>query len=94
MSYDEALAGTQAICRFLEDIKLTKSCFFCSGKLKSVAFRREQLLALAYLLQENQARFQEAMQRDLGRPPLETSLSAVLALIPAVVSHSPPSGWI
>ncbi|PBK85531.1 NAD-aldehyde dehydrogenase [Armillaria gallica] len=47
---------------------------FGSGKLKSVAFRREQLLALAYLLQENQARFQEAMQRDLGRPPLETSL--------------------
>ncbi|KAG5641768.1 hypothetical protein DXG03_004263 [Asterophora parasitica] len=42
-----------------------------SGKLKSIEYRKYQLLQLGYLLKDNSQRFQEALATDLGRPPLE-----------------------
>jgi aldehyde dehydrogenase (NAD+) len=47
---------------------------FRSGKTKPIAFRKVQILQLAYLLQDNLERFKEALAIDLGRPPLEASL--------------------
>jgi aldehyde dehydrogenase (NAD+) len=47
---------------------------FRSGKTKPIAFRKVQILQLAYLLQDNLERFKEAFAIDLGRPPLEASL--------------------
>lgn len=44
---------------------------FRSGKLKSIAYRKQQLLSLAYLIKDNAERFQEAFAADLGRPVLE-----------------------
>ncbi|KAH7920037.1 aldehyde dehydrogenase [Leucogyrophana mollusca] len=46
---------------------------FRSGKLKSIAYRKLQLLQLAYLLQDNIQRFKDAFAADLGRPSLETA---------------------
>ncbi|KAM5546248.1 hypothetical protein V8D89_000374 [Ganoderma adspersum] len=45
---------------------------FESGKTKSVAFRKEQIAQVGYLLKDNEDRLREALKEDLGRPHLET----------------------
>ncbi|KZT02538.1 NAD-dependent aldehyde dehydrogenase [Laetiporus sulphureus 93-53] len=55
---------------------------FRSGKTKSIAYRKEQLAQLSYLIHDNKARFREAFTADLGRPAEEVDmleLSVVLA---------------
>ncbi len=47
---------------------------FESGTTKSVAFRKEQIAQVGYLLKDNEDRLREALKQDLGRPPLETDL--------------------
>ena len=47
---------------------------FESGKTKSVAFRKEQIAQVGYLLKDNEAALKEALKQDLGRPHLETDL--------------------
>lgn len=47
---------------------------FQAGKLKSIAYRKNQLLQLAYIVHDNVQRFQEALASDLGRPKLESNL--------------------
>ncbi|KAF8888614.1 NAD-aldehyde dehydrogenase [Infundibulicybe gibba] len=44
---------------------------FRSGKLKSLAYRKYQLLQLAYLIKDNEKRFESALASDLGRPSFE-----------------------
>ncbi|KAG6872490.1 hypothetical protein C0995_009352 [Termitomyces sp. Mi166 len=44
---------------------------FKAGKLKSIAYRKYQLLQLAYLIKDNKKRLEEALNADLGRPALE-----------------------
>ncbi|TCD61558.1 hypothetical protein EIP91_008249 [Steccherinum ochraceum] len=44
---------------------------FASGKTKPIAYRKEQLARLAYMVQENRDAFHEAMTSDLGRGTLE-----------------------
>lgn len=53
---------------------------FNSGKTKSIAYRKEQLLHLAYLLKDNQKRFHDAMREDLGRHAVETDLYASILI--------------
>ncbi|KAM6503217.1 NAD-aldehyde dehydrogenase [Amanita muscaria] len=43
-----------------------------SGKLRSLEYRKYQLLQLAYLVKDNTKRFEEALKADLGRPALES----------------------
>ncbi|KAH9903156.1 NAD-aldehyde dehydrogenase [Cubamyces lactineus] len=43
-----------------------------SGKLKSIAYRKEQIAQLGYLLKDNEQRFCDALKLDLGRPTQET----------------------
>ncbi|EIW52056.1 NAD-aldehyde dehydrogenase [Trametes versicolor FP-101664 SS1] len=43
-----------------------------TGKTKSVAFRKEQIAQLGYLLKDNEQNFIDALKQDLGRPSLET----------------------
>ncbi|KAJ3497265.1 hypothetical protein NMY22_g19716 [Coprinellus aureogranulatus] len=45
---------------------------FQSGKLKSTAYRKYQLLQLAHMVKENSVRITEALKQDLGRPVLES----------------------
>ncbi|PIL34991.1 hypothetical protein GSI_02778 [Ganoderma sinense ZZ0214-1] len=45
---------------------------FRSGKTQSIAFRKEQIAQVGYLVKDNEDRFKDALKRDLGRPPLET----------------------
>ncbi|KAI8968779.1 NAD-aldehyde dehydrogenase [Trametes punicea] len=43
-----------------------------SGKLKSIAYRKQQIAAVGYLLKDNEQRFIDAYKQDLGRPAHET----------------------
>ncbi|KAH6918157.1 aldehyde dehydrogenase [Coprinopsis sp. MPI-PUGE-AT-0042] len=45
---------------------------FHSGKLNSIEYRKYQLLQLGYLVEENAARFEDALSKDMGRPVIET----------------------
>lgn len=47
---------------------------FKSKKLQSIAYRKNQVLQLAYLVQDNIAAFSAALKADLGRPELEAAL--------------------
>ncbi|KAI0727112.1 aldehyde dehydrogenase [Fomitopsis betulina] len=47
---------------------------FRSGKTKSIPFRKQQLLNLCYLVEENWERFKDALQSDLNRPRDEAQL--------------------
>ena len=45
---------------------------FRAGKAKSVAYRKEQLLQLAYLFKDNIELFKISLKKDIGRPAFET----------------------
>ncbi|KAH9996726.1 NAD-aldehyde dehydrogenase [Russula compacta] len=45
---------------------------FRTGRTKSIQFRRQQLLSLAYLVKDNIALFQKALASDLGRSDIES----------------------
>ena len=47
---------------------------FRSGKTKSIAFRKEQIAQVGYMLKDNEQRFKDALKHDLGRPEVETEL--------------------
>ena len=66
---------------------LTRSCHFIyfqihrdlrevfrTGKTRSVAFRKQQLLNLCYLVEDNWEQFKDALQSDLGRPREEAEV--------------------
>ncbi|TFK48922.1 NAD-dependent aldehyde dehydrogenase [Heliocybe sulcata] len=57
----------------IEPIYSTLDKGFRSGKTKSIAYRKQQLVNLGYLVKDNAERFQEAFKADLGRPVLENS---------------------
>ncbi|EJD42590.1 NAD-dependent aldehyde dehydrogenase [Auricularia subglabra TFB-10046 SS5] len=60
----------------LEDIPQIRARLragFATGKTKDVAFRKEQLLQLAYMIQDNRDRFLDALASDLGRPRNEST---------------------
>jgi aldehyde dehydrogenase (NAD+) len=46
--------------------------------MKSIAYRKYQLLQLGYMLKDNLDRWYEAAASDLGRPPIETDMCAML----------------
>ena len=45
---------------------------FKTGRTKDIQFRKQQLLSVAYLIQDNIALFQRALASDLGRSNMET----------------------
>ena len=45
---------------------------FKTGKTRDIQFRKQQLLALTYLIKDNMVLFQRALASDLGRSDLET----------------------
>lgn len=77
---------------------------FRSGRTKDVRFRKWQLKNLYWLVADNRTRFIDALQKDLGRPEFESTLS-VKALEDDIIYHvnhidewvkgeSPKSGFL
>ncbi|KAJ7024307.1 NAD-aldehyde dehydrogenase [Mycena alexandri] len=56
----------------IEKIQAELRAGFNSGKTKSVAYRKYQLLQLAYLVQDNAKAFEQALAQDLGRHAQES----------------------
>ncbi|KIJ55049.1 hypothetical protein M422DRAFT_24904 [Sphaerobolus stellatus SS14] len=54
---------------------------FKAGKASSIAFRKQQLLQMAYMFQDNLEAFQESFYKDLGRPKLEATIMDIGVLI-------------
>ncbi|KAG8881407.1 hypothetical protein FRB97_009602 [Tulasnella sp. 331] len=54
-------------------IRDTLRATFKSGKTRDVNYRKTQLLQLAYLFRENEERWNEAFEADLGRPKMEST---------------------
>ncbi|KII83226.1 hypothetical protein PLICRDRAFT_58530 [Plicaturopsis crispa FD-325 SS-3] len=78
----------------IPSIHATLRAGFASGKLKSIPARRKQLLALAYLVQDNAQAFEDSLHKDLGRPALETRLVDIGASIhEALYAYNNVSTW-
>ncbi|KIJ53661.1 hypothetical protein M422DRAFT_25484 [Sphaerobolus stellatus SS14] len=58
--------------------KLTAS--FRAGKARSIEFRKEQLLQLAYMIKDNMEAFQDSLYKDLGRPKFEGTMMDINTL--------------
>ncbi|TFK91272.1 aldehyde dehydrogenase [Polyporus arcularius HHB13444] len=61
----------------LDDIPRVLACArnaFLSDRAKPVAFRKQQIAQVGYLLKDNEERFKEALKLDLGRHAVETEL--------------------
>ncbi|KAH8825404.1 NAD-aldehyde dehydrogenase [Flagelloscypha sp. PMI_526] len=58
---------------------------FASHKTKSIAFRKYQLLQLAYMLKDNTELFEKAYLHDLGRGKYETHLLELIGAIEETV---------
>ncbi|KAH7928569.1 aldehyde dehydrogenase [Leucogyrophana mollusca] len=71
MSADNKFASTSL--EEIDQIHASLRQGFKSGKLKSIAYRKVQILQLGYLLQDNVRRFKDAFAVDLGRPALESA---------------------
>jgi aldehyde dehydrogenase (NAD+) len=91
------VASDLCTCLLLHQIRSQLVAGFRSGKLKDIAYRKEQIVQLGYLLRDNSKRFEEALAADLGRPALESGLyvaipsfSRSLDLMNAVLSWSQP----
>jgi aldehyde dehydrogenase (NAD+) len=61
---------------------------FRTGRTKSIQFRKQQLLGLAYLIKDNLARFEQALASDLGRSSAESIVYAPSLSLLAPGSHS------
>ncbi|KAF8958145.1 NAD-aldehyde dehydrogenase [Flammula alnicola] len=65
----------------IEGIRDELRAGFASGKLKSIAYRKYQLTQLIYMLKDNITRFEESLNKDLGRPVLECRM---LEIVPTI----------
>ncbi|OCH91266.1 aldehyde dehydrogenase [Obba rivulosa] len=59
----------------ITEIHARLSKAFRSGKTRPLAYRRQQLLQLARMIQENLPAIEEALLADLGKPKFETSVT-------------------
>jgi aldehyde dehydrogenase (NAD+)/aldehyde dehydrogenase (NAD(P)+) len=67
---------------------------FQSGKSRPIAYRKAQLLHLAYLVQDNIEKIQEALRLDLGRPVLESNFLELAPVInECLYAHKNVETW-
>ncbi|KAJ7074072.1 NAD-aldehyde dehydrogenase [Mycena amicta] len=78
----------------IDQIHAELNAGFKSGKTKSIAYRKYQLLQLAYLVQDNAKALEETLAKDLGRPPLESVMLEIGASISELLeAHKHVGKW-
>ncbi|KAI5885611.1 aldehyde dehydrogenase [Schizophyllum commune H4-8] len=78
----------------IDKIRTSLHAGFQTGKSKSLAYRKYQLLQLGHLLKENRARFVEAIHADMGRPVFETEFYEITgALTDITAAVKSLSSW-
>ncbi|KAI4524946.1 aldehyde dehydrogenase [Schizophyllum commune Loenen D] len=69
----------------IEKIHARLRATFDSGKTLPLAYRRQQLLQLARLVQDNTQAMQEAIYKDYRKQPLEVALGDTTPIVPAAL---------
>ncbi|KAG9008933.1 hypothetical protein FRB94_005499 [Tulasnella sp. JGI-2019a] len=64
----------------------TLGATFKSGRTLDIAYRKTELIQLAYLFKDNEARFNEAFKADFGRHELETAALEINSIIDECVT--------
>ncbi|KAJ6517244.1 Aldehyde/histidinol dehydrogenase [Mycena vitilis] len=68
---------------------------FNSGKTKSIAYRKFQLLQLAYLVKDNAKAMEEALMHDLGRPAQESQFMDITSSLTDIMStYNNMDAWV
>ncbi|KAJ7606940.1 NAD-aldehyde dehydrogenase [Mycena polygramma] len=68
---------------------------FNSGKTKSIAYRKFQLLQLAYLVKDNAKAMEEALMQDLGRPAQESQFMDITSSLTDIMStYNNMEAWV
>lgn len=67
---------TERIPNIVADLRAA----FLSGKTRSLEYRKKQLKQLAFLVDDNQDKFVEAIRKDLGRPAMETTFAEIFSV--------------
>lgn len=62
--------------------------FLATHKTRALAWRKEQLTQLGFMIQDNEERFVAAVEADLGRPAFETRVAELEYLKGEVSPHS------
>lgn len=67
-------AANQAITPIFKQIHANLTDEFHKGRSRPVAFRKQQLSQLAWMVKDNLPKFESALAQDLGKPPFEVFL--------------------
>ncbi|KIJ27614.1 hypothetical protein M422DRAFT_190818 [Sphaerobolus stellatus SS14] len=90
--------ATELVYTSLDEINAIHSelrTSFNGGKAKSIQFRKEQLLQLAYMLQDNGDRLSEALYKDLKRSAVEAYTNDIGPVIKeALLAHDKIESWV
>ncbi|KIY64672.1 NAD-dependent aldehyde dehydrogenase [Cylindrobasidium torrendii FP15055 ss-10] len=70
----------------IEKIHAGLETTFKSGKLQDIAYRKYVLAQLAYLIKDNQDALSAALEKDLGKPPIESEYAELSPTIAEAVS--------
>ncbi|KAF9528404.1 NAD-aldehyde dehydrogenase [Crepidotus variabilis] len=65
----------------IEKIRDDLKAGFASGKLRDIVYRKYQLTQLMYAVKDNLEAFEQTLQKDLGRPIVESRLLELVAII-------------
>ncbi|KIJ24214.1 hypothetical protein M422DRAFT_785928 [Sphaerobolus stellatus SS14] len=76
---DEKLQYTSIL--EIEKIHSELRASFKAGRARQLTFRKQQLLQMAYMFQDNLEAFQQSLREDLGRPEFETAIMDVGTLV-------------
>ncbi|KAL5527231.1 hypothetical protein ACEPAG_6022 [Sanghuangporus baumii] len=78
----------------IESVHASLKTEFLKWRTRDIAFRKQQLSQLAYMVKDNMDRFQEALKHDLGKPSLEAvAYELVLCTSDATEAYNKVEKW-
>ncbi|KAL5488205.1 HFD1_2 [Sanghuangporus weigelae] len=78
----------------IESVHASLRTEFLKWRTRDIAFRKQQLSQLVYMVKDNLDRFQEALKHDLGKPPLEAvAYELVMCMSDATEAYNKVEKW-
>lgn len=66
-----------------------------AGKLANVNYRKDQLLQLGYAFQDNMSRWEEALEKDMGRPLIDSYMTDISGMMNEILfAYKNVSSWV
>ncbi|WFD35210.1 hypothetical protein MCUN1_002060 [Malassezia cuniculi] len=60
---------------------------FLTGKTRDLSYRKKQLKQFVFMIKDNQDAFIQAINKDLGRPPMETEFGEIFSILNELVEY-------